>query len=73
MNVALWLAGLAAAVALALAANVVLLRTDGSNGDPAGRLSPKLVRPVVTPTTGPAPTTTEPNDHGRGRDHVEDD
>ena len=36
MRLALWLSGLAAAVALALAANVLLLRTDGARDDPAG-------------------------------------
>jgi hypothetical protein len=64
VKIVLWSAGLAAAVLLALAANVVLLRTDGSRGDPAGSLSPKLVHPVERPTLAPAATTTSPEaDH----------
>jgi hypothetical protein len=77
MRLALWLSGLAAAVALALAANVLLLRTDGGRDDPAGSLSPNLVRPLGRPTIGPTEpvTTTNGDDEhgGKGRDHSEDD
>jgi hypothetical protein len=77
MKLALWLAGLAGALAVALAANVLLLRTDGNRDDRAGTLSPKLLRPLAQPTprpTGPATATvTTTGDDGKGRDHPEDD
>ncbi len=84
MKVALWTLAVLAAVAVALAANVLLLRTDGSRTEPIGTLSPKLVRAPIQPATRTRPAaatttttqqTTTVDDHGAstGRDHPEDD
>ena len=85
MKLALWSAAVLAAVVLAVAANVLLLRTRDNSTEPLGTLSPTLVRlpaqPALRPTTTTTgrtttrPTTTA-DDHGSdgtGGDHPEDD
>ncbi len=68
MKLALWAAGVLAAVAIAVAANVVLLRTGDTGSDPIGTLSPTLFRPPAQrPATTTEPTTTG-DDHHTGTD-----